>query len=92
MDDQNIARLEQLLQETHELIEENNELLRSLDQRAKLAFWGKLILWLVVLGLPILFLGPLLHSLLPNPSGSTGVFGLPSQDQLNDLVNEYQSL
>lgn len=92
MDEQTISRIEQLLQDTLEVAEENNELLRKIQRQQRVAFWGKLLLWVLVLGLPILFLGPILHALFPYaPSESQGIFGLPSADQVKTLLNAYQA-
>jgi hypothetical protein len=92
MDEQTITRLEQMLQDTLELAEENNELLRKIQRQQRVAFWGKLLLWILVLGLPLLFLGPILHALFPYvPGQSQSVFGLPSADQVKALMNAYQA-
>lgn len=93
MDEQTIARLEQLLEDTYEIAEENNKLLLSMQRTARWAFWGKLVLWVLVLGLPIFFLGPILHAILPIPysESSHSVFGLPSTDQVKSLLQAYQA-
>lgn len=92
MDEQAVSRLEQMLQDTLELAEENNELLRKIHRQQRVAFWGKLLLWILVLGLPLLFLGPILHAIFPYvPSESHGVFGLPSPDQVKTILDAYQA-
>lgn len=93
MDDQNYSRLEQLLQDNIELTQENNKILRSLQRTMRWSFWGKLLLWIIVLVLPFIFLGPLLHTLIPasNSEGNTkSLFGLPSADQIQSLLKTYQ--
>jgi hypothetical protein len=92
MDEQALARIEQLLQDTLEVAEENNKLLLQMQRTARWAFIGKIILWIVLLGLPLLFLGPLLNALFPYTSAESGsVFGLPSPEQLEQLMSTYQS-
>lgn len=93
MDEKTITRIEQLLEETLEVAQENNELLLSIQRTARWAFWGKLLLWIVVLGLPILFIGPILKALVPVPytdAAQTGIFGLPSADQLRAVMEAYE--
>jgi hypothetical protein len=92
MDEQTIARIEQQLQDLQELVEENNELIHKMQRQARWAFWGKLVLWLIIIGLPIIFLGPIIHAILPySTSGSGSVFGLPSSDQVKALIDAYQA-
>lgn len=91
-DSQNLSRLEQLLEDSLELAEENNRLLLQIQRTMRWSFWGKLVLWVVVLGLPLFFLAPILKSLTQLPgagAGSQSVFGLPSAEQLKALVETY---
>lgn len=93
-DSQNLSRLEQLLEDTLEVAEENNRMLNQIQRTMRWSFWGKLVLWVVLLGLPIFFLGPILKSLTPLQGaggGSQGVFGLPSAEQLQELIDSYNS-
>ncbi len=91
MDEQRIARLEQAIEDLTEIAEENNALLRSMQRRARWAFWGKLLFWAVILALPFIVLGPFLHSLVPElyTSGSRGLFGLPSLEKIQSLLQVY---
>lgn len=92
IDEQALSRIEQLLEDNLEVAEENNKLLHSLRRTQRWAFWGKLLLWIIVLGLPVLLLGPYLHALLPvTGEGSHSLFGLPSADQVKALLNAYHA-
>ena len=88
-----LTRVEQLLQENLELSEENNKLLRDLRRTARLGFWFKLLIWAAVIILPFLLLKPILETLVPaTGAGEAGfsIFGLPSQDQLEGVIDAYQ--
>jgi hypothetical protein len=92
MDETNLSRLEQLLEDNLELAEENNKILHSMQRTMRWSFWGKLLLWIIVLVLPFFVLGPLVHSLLPISNGGTGsktLFGLPSGDEIQNLLKAY---
>lgn len=92
MDETNLARLEQLLEDTYEIAEENNRILLSLQRTARWSFWGKVLIWIIVLVLPFIVLGPLLHALLPvsyPQTDSKSIFGLPSADQIQNLLRAY---
>lgn len=95
---QAIERLEELLEETHQLAEQNHRILRRMERNALLAFLAKVVIWLIVLGVPIFFLGPYLKPIFALISeGKTatttpsGIFGLPSGQQLQDIVNSYKA-
>ncbi len=92
MDEQTIARLEQLLQDTLEVAEENNALLLAMQRRARWALFGKIVIWIILLGVPLLFLGPLLHTILPYSANEPKtIFGLPSPAQLQEIISTYQA-
>jgi hypothetical protein len=95
MDEQNLGRLEQLLEDNLELAEENNKILLSLQRTARWSFWGKLLLWIIVLVLPFFVLGPLLHTLVPISAGGVGeksLFGLPSTQEIQSLLKAYHEV
>lgn len=91
--DQRIGKLEERLEELLEISEENNSILRSMERTARWSFWGKLLIWIIVLVLPFIVLGPFLKALIPGipTSGSGGLFGLPSSEQVKELLNAYSS-
>ncbi|MBU2159193.1 hypothetical protein KJ848_03360 [Patescibacteria group bacterium] len=89
--------LERLVKETRQLAEDNNRLLRRIRRDALLGFVARIVLWLVVLGVPLFFLGSYLAPIMDALSGQSGesfkpgLFGLPSEDQVNRLLEQYQS-
>ena len=88
-----LTRVEQLLEETRELAEENNRLLRDLRRTARMGFWFKVLLWAAVIILPFLLLKPILETLVPaarTGDQGVGVFGLPSEAQLEGIIDAYQ--
>ncbi len=93
-DEATISRLEQLVQDSIDLAEENNKLLRSLVRTTRFAFWAKALMWVVVIILPFIFLGPLVRTLVPAyNTGATGgnLFGFPSPTEIQNIVNSYRA-
>lgn len=92
------GHLEGLLKENLELAKANNRILRRMERNALIGFVVKAIVWLIVLGVPIFFLSsyltPLMAAFQAQNTGTTtvpsGVFGLPSADQLQKAVQQYQ--
>ncbi len=87
------ARIEELLRDLQETVEENNRLLRRIQRGNVLAFWGKLILWTLVIVLPIIFIKPILSTILPFAgvtSPGVGSYGLPSQAELQQVLQAYK--
>ncbi|CAN5707529.1 hypothetical protein BH11PAT2_BH11PAT2_06300 [soil metagenome] len=92
-DEANISRLEQLIQDSIELAEENNKLLRSLLRTSRFAFWAKAFMWVVILILPFFLLGPLVKTLIPSADTSKAgsIFGFPSPTEIQTIVNSYRA-
>jgi hypothetical protein len=88
------GHLEILLKENLEVAKANNKILRRMERNAIIALVVKAFIWLLVLGVPIFFLssylGPFMAAL-SGQGGSTpaGVFGLPSGDQLQQIIDLY---
>lgn len=91
--EQRIAQLEHQMEELLETAEDNNRLLRSIQRSMRWGFWGRLLVWIIVLALPFIVLGPFLQAVVPNISGNEekNLFGLPSADQVQGLLNAYKS-
>ncbi|HEX2792382.1 MAG TPA: hypothetical protein VHO23_01540 [Candidatus Paceibacterota bacterium] len=94
-----MAELKDLLEENLEVAKDNNRLLKLIRRDATLGLIAKVVLWLVLLGVPLLFLGsylgPLLESMARTPGATpagVGIFGLPSPEQAQELLEEYKSL
>ncbi len=84
------AALEKLLEENLALTKENHRLLRRQIQIGRIAFWFKIVIWALVLGLPVLFLGPL-TSMVRNSVSSPSFLGIPSGDTLRNAVDHYRT-
>lgn len=90
--EQRMAQLEQKIEELAETVEDNNKLLRSIHRSMRWGFWGRLLVWIIVLALPFIVLGPFLQAIVPGLSGSEkNLFGLPSADQVQGLLNAYKA-
>lgn len=92
------AALRKLLEENLAVAKDNNRLLRELRRNAILGLVAKIVLWLVVLGVPLFFLSSYLGPILDAFSGQetsqqlpTGLFGIPSEEQINQLIEQYQA-
>lgn len=92
------THLEELLEENLELAKENNKLLKEMRRNAIIGLIARVVIWLVVLGVPIFFLstylGPILDAFSGQANGQeipVGLFGMPSQEQLNQLIEQYQA-
>lgn len=83
------GRIEELLAETLELTKENNKILRRMERNALIGFLAKVFLWLLLLGLPLFFLGPYLKPLFGLVTGAPATSGAPSESQLQELLNLY---
>lgn len=89
-----LARLEETLEDILETVEENNKALHAIKRTMRWSFWGKLLIWILVLVLPFIVLGPLLRTLVPGIPGTTqskSLFGLPSEEQVKALIESYKS-
>lgn len=91
-DEANTARIEELLRDIHELTEENNRLVRRVLRDNAIAFWSKVIIWIAVIVLPLIFWKPILNTLLPFTGSTSGgnSYGLPSQAQIQQLLQDYK--
>lgn len=93
------AALTKLLQENLAVAKDNNRLLREMRRNAILGFIAKIVIWLVILGVPLFFLSTYLGPILESMSGqavdsgqfSPRLFGIPSEDQINQLIEKYQA-
>ena len=87
--------LTKLLQENLAVAKDNNRLLREMRRNAILGLIAKIVIWLVILGVPLFFLstylGPILDALSGQTASSTSLFGIPSEEQINQLIEQYQA-
>lgn len=93
------AALTKLLEENLAVAKDNNRLLREMRRNAILGLIAKIVIWLVILGVPLFFLSTYLGPILEALSGQTengqqlptGLFGIPSEEQINRLIEQYQA-
>lgn len=83
-----------LLESTHQLVKENNELLHNLKRRARLGTAVKVLYWTVIIGLSfgaLYFIQPYIEFLkgIGGGGGNTNTTNSPSQNyvqQIQDLL------
>ena len=84
--------LEVLVRETRDLVEENNRIIRDMRRIGRIAFWSRIAVWLVVLVLPFYLYSAYLAPLLANAGNGASLLGLPSPEQMQALLEQYQAL
>lgn len=90
------GHLEQLLKENLEVAKANHKILKRMERNALIGFIAKVVIWLLVLGVPIFFLSSYLAPLVSAVEGNgtstpETLFGLPSAEQLKQIVNTYRA-
>ncbi|HEX5774491.1 MAG TPA: hypothetical protein VFY28_00825 [Candidatus Paceibacterota bacterium] len=85
--------LKNLLEENLEVAKDNNRLLKLIRRDAMIGLGVKVVLYLILLGVPLFFLsqylGPLLEGFTATPGTSTGVFLAPSPEQIQQVRELY---
>ena len=89
------SELKKLLEENLAVAKDNNRLLREMRRNAILGLIAKIVLWLVLLGVPLFFLSSYLGPLMDAFTGQGGdvpsaLFGVPSEEQIQRLIEQYQ--
>lgn len=93
----NHEEIEKLLEENLAVAKDNNRLLREMRRNAILGLIAKIVLWLIILGVPLFFLSSYLGPIMDAFSGAqngqipSGLFGLPSQEQVDRIIEQYQA-
>ncbi|MDB5265732.1 MAG: hypothetical protein JWM39_445 [Parcubacteria group bacterium] len=87
--------LSDLIEENIKLAHDTNRIVRDMRRTGRIAFWFKVILWIIVLGLPLLFIGPIMQYFTALtgysiPAG-TSAFGIPSSTQIQQAVTEFKA-
>jgi hypothetical protein len=90
--EQAIRRIEDLLEDQMEIVEDTNKVVHSIRRTNRYAFFAKIILWTLVIVLPFIFIGPIIKSIFPT-SDTTGVnvFGIPSIPEIQKAVQTYRN-
>jgi hypothetical protein len=91
------GHLEELLKQNLEIAKANHKLLKRMERNALIGFVAKVIIWLIVLGVPIFFLssyiGPFLSAVQSGGAGTSTpsrLLGLPSAEQLQKVLETYK--
>jgi hypothetical protein len=88
------AHLEELLKQNLDVAKENHKILKRMERNALIGFIAKVVIWLIVLGVPIFllstYLAPLMASFQKNGAAPSGLFGLPSAEQVQQIMNTYK--
>jgi len=88
------SELKKLLEENLAVAKDNNRLLREMRRNAILGLIAKIVIWLVILGVPLFllssYLGPLIDALAGQGGVPSALFGVPSEDQIQRLIEQYQ--
>lgn len=91
------GHLEELLKQSLEVAKENHKILKRMERNALIGFIVKVIVWLIVLGVPILFfsayIGPLISAVQNGTAGNSAaghVWGIPSPEQIRQLIEAYK--
>jgi hypothetical protein len=74
-----------LLEENIAVTKENNRLLREMRRNAILGLIAKVVIWLVILGVPLFFLSTYLGQL------PAGLFGVPNEEQVQQILDLYRT-
>lgn len=98
----NDDELKNLLRQNLEVARENNEILKRMVKMGRIAFWFKVIIWVIVLALPILlipYILPLVRGFevlngvpgVTSTSSTSSLFGLPSPTEVQHAIEEYRA-
>ena len=87
--------LKQTLDQIHALAKDNHDMLRAIRRDQWLGFFGRVIVWLIVLALPLYLYQQYLQPLVSKFSASSGVstsglFGFPTGAEVQKILNSFQ--
>lgn len=88
------ARIIQLLEENLVVAKETQERLLRMERLNRFSFWAKVVLWVVVLVVPLLLIGPFLGTIerfLTGGADAPSVGGLPSPNAVKDALDLYRT-
>ena len=84
------------LEEIHALTKDNHRMLRAIRRDQWFGFFGRVIIWIIVLALPLYlyqqYLQPIVSKFSTSTPGemTTGFLGLPSSADVQKLINSFQ--
>jgi len=86
--------LKKLLEENLAVSRENNELLKKIRRDAVIGFGVKIVVYLLILGVPIFLISSYLGPLLSKAGGASTstLVGIPSPEEVKTLYEQYKGL
>jgi hypothetical protein len=89
------AHLEDLLKQNLEIAKENHKILKRMERNALIGFIARIVVWLIVLGVPLFFLSTYLLPVIETfqhtgTSTPGGLFGIPSAAEFQKAIEEYR--
>jgi hypothetical protein len=88
------AHLEELLKQNLDVAKENHKILKRMERHALIGFIVKVVIWLIVLGVPLFLLStyfaPLVSAFQNGTSTPSGLFGLPSPAEMKQILQTYK--
>lgn len=90
------TEIKNMLKETLELERENNVLLKRMQKIGRIAFWSKVVIYAILIGLPLLLIAPLMSYLGTLTGGTPSdqnllnstLFGIPTPETIKSLMGE----
>ena len=88
--------LKRQLEEIHRLTKDNHDMLRAIRRDQWLGFFGRIIVWLIVLALPLFlyqqYVQPIVDKFSVTPGTTApGTFSIPSSAEIQKLINSFKA-
>lgn len=83
--------LTQMTERILKLEEENNRILRRMQNMGRWAFWLKVLIWALVLGLPVLFFQQMVDYAKAQIMENPALVGLPSQESFQHFMDGFKA-
>lgn len=88
--------LKRELEQLHALAKDNHDMLKKIRRDQWLGFFGRIIVWLIVLALPLYLYQQYLEPFVTKFSQTTGAsasgpFGFPTSTELQKLINSFKA-
>ena len=90
--------LKELLEENLRLAKDNNHMLRSMRRAARLSFVGRIVFWIILLGVPaylyVTYVAPVISSVFPHGTNThplLNMLGIPSTEMLRQAAHTLSS-
>ena len=87
--------IKKLMEETHALTRDTHRLVRAMRRDQWVSFFGRIIIWTIVLLLPLYlyqqYLYPLVSKFTASGTTPSGPFGLPTSADIQKLIDSYKT-